>query len=185
MRGTKRAETKVKMLEAAGRRFRTQGYSVGVDGLAKAAGLTSGAFYSHFRSKAGAFREVVVAGLQLLRSAVEHIQSEFGEDWQQRFAAFYFGERLDVELSEACALPTFSADVARADDETRDAFEAELREIVDVLARRFEGTKQEARAKAWVLLALSAGGASMARAVRDPKLEAEIRAAVEAAAREG
>jgi len=44
-------ETRRKMLEAAGRGFRSHGYSgIGVDGLAKAADVTSGAFYSHFGS---------------------------------------------------------------------------------------------------------------------------------------
>jgi TetR/AcrR family transcriptional regulator, transcriptional repressor for nem operon len=46
-----------RLIEAAGRGFRTSGFGgIGVDGLAKAAGLTSGAFYIHFSSKREAFR---------------------------------------------------------------------------------------------------------------------------------
>ena len=41
-----------KMVDAAGRGFRKNGYGgLGVDGLAKEAGVTSGAFYGHFKSK--------------------------------------------------------------------------------------------------------------------------------------
>jgi TetR/AcrR family transcriptional repressor of nem operon len=44
------------MIAAASRGFRSNGYAgIGVDGLAKAAGVTSGAFYSHFGSKDAAF----------------------------------------------------------------------------------------------------------------------------------
>ncbi len=45
-----------KMIQAAGAAFREHGVGgVGVDGLAKAADFTSGAFYFHFRSKLDAF----------------------------------------------------------------------------------------------------------------------------------
>jgi TetR/AcrR family transcriptional regulator, transcriptional repressor for nem operon len=50
-----------RLVEAAGRGFRAGGFGVaGVDALAKGAGLTSGAFYAHFDSKAEAFRSLPI-----------------------------------------------------------------------------------------------------------------------------
>lgn len=68
----KKEETRARILAGAGRAFRSQGYGgSGVDGLAQAAGVTSGAFYAHFSSKADAFRESVVAGMRELEAGIE------------------------------------------------------------------------------------------------------------------
>jgi AcrR family transcriptional regulator len=63
-RSEQKEQTRQRILEAAGRSFRKGGFGgIGVDGLAKEAGLTSGAFYVHFGSKAEAFRESVQQGM--------------------------------------------------------------------------------------------------------------------------
>ncbi len=64
-------DARTRLVEAAGRGFRTGGFGgTGVDALAKGAGLTSGAFYAHFDSKAEAFRLVVSDGLATLRNGI-------------------------------------------------------------------------------------------------------------------
>jgi AcrR family transcriptional regulator len=176
------ANARERLLDAAGRGFRVGGFGgAGVDGLAKQAGLTSGAFYAYFGSKADAFRLALVDGLQLLRNGIERFKREHPADWQPRFVDFYFGTRMKVPLEEACALPTFTADAARSDQATRASYEAELRSLVDSIAEGLSG--DDARLKAWHLMAVLAGGAGMARAVTDKKLRAEILAAVAQAAR--
>jgi hypothetical protein len=70
--------------------------------------------------------------------------------------------------------------VARADGATRGAYESELEAVVVAVARGLGGRR--ARARAWALLATLAGGAAMARAVRDPRTRAEIVAATRRAA---
>jgi AcrR family transcriptional regulator len=71
------------MLEAAGRGFRSQGYDgIGVDGLAKGAGVTSGAFYAHFGSKAAAFDAALAAGLDEVIAAIPEYQLKYGDAWQ-------------------------------------------------------------------------------------------------------
>ena len=178
-----RTGARERLLDAAGRGFRVGGFGgAGVDGLAKEAGLTSGAFYAYFGSKAEAFRQALVDGLQFLRRGVERHQSESPADWQSSFVDFYFGPRMKVPLSEACALPTFTADAARADEATREAYETELRSLVDAVAKGLSGT--DARLKAWHLIAILAGGAGMARAVTDKRMRAEIIAALARAAKE-
>ena len=63
-KGVDKAETRRKIIDAAGRGFRKHGYAgIGVDGLAKSAGVTSGAFYAHLGSKNGAFEVALEAGL--------------------------------------------------------------------------------------------------------------------------
>lgn len=165
-----------RLLEAAGRGFRVGGYGgIGVDGLAKEAGLTSGAFYAHFDSKADAFRGAIVEGLRGFTAAVVQFRERFGAGWREAFVDFYLVDRMAVELCEACVLPTLTADATRADEATREAYEAELRGLVDVVAEGL-GT-DDGRERAWALLAVLSGTAAMGRAVRDVKLREEILAA--------
>ena len=58
-----------RLIEAAGRGFPHWFGGIGVDGLAKAAGLTSGAFYIHFSSKREAFRFAHHEGFEFFHAA--------------------------------------------------------------------------------------------------------------------
>lgn len=183
-RAGQKEESRGRILASAGRGFRSRGYgALGVDGLAREAGVTSGAFYAHFKSKAAAFREAVVAGMEELRAGVERLRVTRGAAWRAAFVDFYLGDRRTCDLSESCALQSLTGEVARADDYAREAYEAELRRVIAAAA---DGMDAPAAADRWAdataLLALLAGGVSMARAVKDPKLSEEIAAAVRRAA---
>jgi AcrR family transcriptional regulator len=177
-------QTRERIMDAAARVFREDGFGgAGIDGLTKAAGVTNGAFYGHFKTKTDAFREAVVAGLNGLRTTISAFRAEHGAAWIPAFARFYLGPRQEVPLGEACALPTLSPEVMRADPETRTAFSAGLQALIDaVAAGRPEpdaGARQDA---AIVMLALLAGGAMLGRAVNDPALAARINRTIERAA---
>ena len=89
----KKAQTRQRILDAAGRGFRKGGFGgVGVDGLAKEAGVTSGAFYVHFDSKAAAFRESIIQGMSDVDGAIRQFQTEHGRAWWPTFVRFYFGD---------------------------------------------------------------------------------------------
>src|SRR4051794_23105170 len=114
--GSKKQETRARIVAGAGRAFRSHGYGgAGVDGLAKAAGVTSGAFYAYFKSKADAFRESVVAGMQDLERGILAQRASGGSAWLERFVEFYMGERRTCALDESCALQSLTGEVARAD----------------------------------------------------------------------
>ncbi len=171
-----------RLLEAAGRGFRVGGYGgIGVDGLAKEAGLTSGAFYSYFGSKAEAFKVALIDGLGVLRAGIGRIRTQSPDAWQKVFVDFYLNDRMQVDLAESCALPTFMGDAARADPETREAYSAEIIRLRDEMAQSLSGDDREHRAL--VLMSLLAGGAGLARAVNDPDLRGAILAAVADAAK--
>jgi AcrR family transcriptional regulator len=180
----KKEESRARILASAGRGFRRQGYGgLGVDGLAKEAGVTSGAFYTHFKSKAEAFREAVVVGMRDLATAIERARASMGAGWLQAFIDFYVTDRRTCDLAESCALQSLTGEVSRADDDVRDAYEAELRTVIDAMAAGLGcETDTGRRADATALLALLAGGVSLARAVKDPALGEEIAASVRRAA---
>ena len=165
-----------RILEAAGRGFRLRGYGgIGVDGLAKEAGVTSGAFYGHFRSKEEAFQAAVTAGIDDFRAGVEHFRAENGTDWVQVFARWYLGRAYIEDIAGSCALPSLSPDVVRSDDGVRRAYEAELKKLAEAVAAGLPAASVEQKAQdAWVFLALLAGGVTLARAVEDEELAKKI-----------
>lgn len=173
--------TRQRILNAAGRGFRKGGFGgIGVDGLAKEAGVTSGAFYAHFDSKAVAFREAVAAGMAELKDGVRHCQAEHGTAWWPEFVRFYLGAKRRCELPESCALQSLAPEVARSDAGARAAFEADLREVAALIAAgpTSVGAPTDVAA-ALTALATLAGAVTLARAVDSPELADHIAAATE------
>jgi TetR/AcrR family transcriptional repressor of nem operon len=172
---------RAKILAAAGRGFRRLGYGgIGVDGLAKEAGVTSGAFYGHFASKAEAFEAAALAGLVGLRESIRGLQADDGDGWLAKFVDYYLSTKRTCELGESCALQSLTPEVARAGSETRTAYAAELARVVDAVAAGIPGTPAARRKLAWTILAMLAGGVTLARASDDARLGAQLAAALKA-----
>jgi TetR/AcrR family transcriptional repressor of nem operon len=183
-----KAEARTRIRDAAGRGFRRLGFGgIGVDGLAKEAGVTSGAFYGHFPSKAEAFKVAAVAGLVELREAVESLQANEGAAWLEKFVDFYVNVRRTCDLGESCALQSLTPEVARADRDTKAAYEAELVRVVEAVARGLSmqglsnGTLSTRRKTAWAILSVLSGGVSIARSTVEPKLGSQVGAAIKGA----
>jgi TetR/AcrR family transcriptional repressor of nem operon len=172
------------MVAAAGRGFRRKGFGgIGVDGLAKEAEVTSGAFYGHFASKEAAFEAAVAAGMNDLSAGVRTFREQHGAKWLERFVDFYLGERRTCDLGEACALQALSPEVSRGSEAAKAVFEQHLLDVLKATADGIEGrTPQERLDRAWGLLSLLAGGVTLARAVADPAQSKAIASGVRKAA---
>jgi AcrR family transcriptional regulator len=180
-RGQKKEETKADILQSAMRGFRSRGYGgLGVDGLAKEAGVTSGAFYAHFKSKAAVFREAVTVGMDDMRASLSRLRTQHGDRWREVFRTGYLDDRRRADLAHSCTFQSLTGEVARADDESRRAYEAKLKDVLSVMDSPGEGAMR--RQDAIALLAMLSGGVSMARAVDSPEFADEIAAAIKAAA---
>ena len=174
---SQKEESRARILEAAGKMFRRHGLGgIGVDGLAKAAGLTSGAFYVHFKGKAQAFHEVALEGLTELLDGVRAVQAEHGEQWLPVFVDFYLGFKRTCELDSACGLQALTPEVSRADVEFKIRYEAVMLQIVEAVAQGLperEGAPSR-QDRAWSLLALLSGGVTMARSLGQQQASDEI-----------
>ena len=182
-RSEQKVQTRQRILESAGRGFRKAGFGgIGVDGLAKEAGLTSGAFYVHFDSKAHAFRESVAQGMAELRGGVLYFQEKHGRAWWPEFVRFYLGYKRTCDLSDSCTLQSLSPEVGRADAAAREAFEAGLREVAAALV----GGPASPRAPrdldaACAALSMLIGAVTLGRAVGSARLSQQIAESAEAA----
>jgi len=181
---TKRQKTHAKMLDAAGRSFRSHGYAgIGVDGIANAAGVTSGAFYAHFGSKDGAFQAALAAGLDEVIEAIPQFQQQHESKWVSAFANYYLGQPHQDDLAGGCAMTTLTPEVVRAKPELQKIYQTKMKNIVRLLAIGLAGdTQQHKEANAWAMLATLIGGLNLLRAVADKKMAKQMASSIKTAA---
>jgi TetR/AcrR family transcriptional regulator, transcriptional repressor for nem operon len=165
-------ETRRRIVEGAGKGFRKGGFGgIGVDALAKEAGVTSGAFYVHFKSKSDAFCEAIAAGMADLHAGILAFQEQEGTNWWPAFVHFYLGPKRQSALADSCALQCLAPEVVRADPATREVFENSLRMVAQAI---LEGPPSAARPQspdaAFAALATLAGAVTLARAVATPDI---------------
>ncbi len=181
---TKKQQTHKRMLDAASQSFRSSGYAgIGVDGIAKAAGVTSGAFYAHFGSKDKAFSAVLEAGLDEVIETLPNIQKDAGSGWVKAFVDYYMGRDHREDLACGCAMTTLSPEVVRASPELHAAYEAKMKIIVNLVANGLKGSSSDERlSRAWAMLGILIGGLTMARAVKTRKATEVIASSIRDAA---
>jgi len=181
----KKEETRARIIEAAGKGIRQHGYGgIGVDGIAKEAGVTSGAFYGHFGSKEKVFEASVSAGMKDFVDGVHFWRESKGDKWLNPFIDWYLSAERCQDIAGSCALPGLSADVARAEKNVHAAYEEQLVALIDAFADGIPGRTKPARKKtARALLAILAGAVMMTRAIESEALAEEIAKAARLAAK--
>ncbi|WP_168378856.1 TetR/AcrR family transcriptional regulator [Acinetobacter cumulans] len=158
------------LLNITGQIAKKNGFAAtGVDSLMKAAGVTSGAFYSHFSSKQ-----------DLLKALVEYELQQSFNMWQSNphhNAADWINFELDRYLTpshlehpeQGCVLPTLATEVARADDTIKQAYEKEL-----LRGHALFSAHLASEEKAWAIMSQLVGAVLIARAMHDPELQKSI-----------
>lgn len=170
-------QTAANILAAAERGFRLGGYGgIGVDGLAQEAGVTSGAFYKHFRSKAAVFEAAINAGMQRYLDNIETAD----EKWLEALADYYLGREHRRNIAEGCVVTGLSSEVARSSEQVRIDYQAGIEKVADKIAGGLTGAdEEERRQRAWIILAMLAGGVLLSRAVHDEIVADDIASAVQ------
>ena len=181
-RAESKQESLDKILDAAARRIREEGLDgAAIVSVMRDAGLTHGAFYSHFSSKdelaGAAFARAITTGRP------QWIKPMRGESWRERLSSLakrYLTTAHRDDLSTSCGFATLSSDAAHASHQFRASYEHELRESLAAICDGDDDRLDDAIA----LMAVCVGGMALARAVADPKFSGRIlRVAREAAAK--
>ncbi|MFK8068787.1 MAG: TetR/AcrR family transcriptional regulator [Gammaproteobacteria bacterium] len=183
-KGIDKEETRRKIVAAASQGFRKHGYGgIGVDGLAKSAGVTSGAFYSHLGSKDGAFNIALTAGLDEVIDSLPKLQKKHGAAWVEAFAEYYLSKHHRGDLESGCAMATLTPEVVRFGDEMHEIFEKKMFVIVDLIAQGLAGDSDEiCHSRAWSMLGILIGGINIARGMKSTKASETVADAIKIAA---
>lgn len=176
----KRKNTRHKIVTAASKGFRSHGFAgIGVDAIASAAGVTSGAFYSHLGSKKGAFEAALNYGLDEVIEAVPNFQKQYGVKWVDEFIEYYMSLEHRNNLESGCAMTTLSPEVVRTDSDIHDIYEKKMKMIIELMSRGLdEGNKKEKLQRAWSIIAGLIGGLTLCRAVNSKETIQSLRLSI-------
>lgn len=170
-----------RILDIAARKFRTDGIAAtGLAGIMSDAGLTNGAFYPHFKSKAALVGESVSAALQEQSEQVAAMLAAGGTDLV-----------IDTYLSAAhrdspgigCASSALLPELGREPAETRHLYTGQVLSLVQQVADHLDPQIVDRHGVATAIFAMLVGTLQLARAVDDKDLSDRILAAGAATAR--
>ena len=171
------AKTRERIVTAAAAEFRQHGIAAtGLDDLMKAAGLTHGGFYRHFKSKQQLVAEACSAAVATTAGrAASGVSRERGRKGLETAVADYLSAEHRDNPRDGCPLAALGSEMARADPQTRAAATAGFLKLVDALAGGFdEGTPDEARRRATVAALTMIGAVTISRVVTDQALSNAI-----------
>ena len=166
--GQKTINTRAAILEAASKKLKKEGFNgAGVDGLAAAAGVTSGAFYAHFSNKEDLLKEVIYTYLgapyvQEDREGVDARKKQLKE-----FLKVYLTLDHCSSPEKGCVMPTLSADVSRASMGVRKVYQDRMVNLVEKISKVVHGSPAKKRKQAWSVLAMMIGAVTIGRALPD------------------
>jgi TetR/AcrR family transcriptional repressor of nem operon len=173
-------QNRERILEAAGRLFRERGFeAVGVADVMKAAGLTHGGFYGHFKSKDDLIAQAAgdVAGPVLDRW--RQVAETQGPEALATLAGFYLNEAHRKAPENGCLAAALGPEIARQPASARGAVTASVERVLDLLQTVAPGRSQAARRKRAIAAYASWIGAMvLARMSDDEGLSNEILQAV-------
>jgi TetR/AcrR family transcriptional regulator, transcriptional repressor for nem operon len=161
-----KALAKAAIVTEAARVLKKNGFhGVGVDGLAASAQVTSGALYSNFANKEAVLEEVVATQLGVEFAGLADREPAERRRMLEEILRLYLSDQHRKDAAHGCVMPALSADVARAADAVREAYQRRIIEVVALLAPAMSGTPQEQQRQAWSLVASIVGAITIARAL--------------------
>jgi AcrR family transcriptional regulator len=178
--GSKKEQTRERIVRAAARAIRKHGYEgVGVADVMKQAGLTHGGFYAHFESRDA-----------LLAAAADQAGAETIEYLARAVAAAKPGQELTALVytylsdqhvaapEQGCVIAAAGSEAPRQQAEVRRAASRRIKDLIGLIERQFpEWGRSAAHDKAMGIAATLVGALVLARAVDDAQLSSRVRKA--------
>jgi TetR/AcrR family transcriptional regulator, transcriptional repressor for nem operon len=164
-----------RIMAVAMERFKTDGIAAsGLAGIMSEAGMTNGAFYPHFKSKATLVRETIQAAVE---AQCDQMRTLIGEGGPERVIDAYLSPEHRDAPGLGCASAALLPEIAREPIETRQAYTERQLALVEVMAGALPDHAPDAQGVAIGIYATLIGTLELARAISDPELSRRILAA--------
>lgn len=160
-------KNRTRLVDAAAKILREQGIEgVGVDALAKAAGVTHGGVYSHFKSKDDLAAAAVERALEVAAAEWrEFVEAEGGADAFPRMIRSYVSRSHRDNPGSGCSITSLGAEATRGGKKLRDTFARGVSNLVEEMQKANPAeTSAQAREQAIVNVATMIGAVVMSRA---------------------
>jgi TetR/AcrR family transcriptional regulator, transcriptional repressor for nem operon len=177
---TKKQETHDRIVRTAATAIRKHGFhGVSVADIMEEAGLTHGGFYAHFDSRDAMLAEALDAGanesLDRLGKAADAAKPD---DALEATIDAYLSDRHVEHAEHGCTLAGLGSETTRQSAAVRRVATRRTREMADLIERQMTGWGKASRHEdALAVMSTMVGALMIARAVDDPQLSKEIRAA--------
>lgn len=172
--------THERLVEAASQQFRAHGGDgISIANLMDELKLTHGGFYRHFASKDDLYAEALVFSFgQKRASLLEAAPTGTRSSQLKAIIDRYLSLEHCANRADGCPVAALSAEIARQPAVVREAFDQGLRTYMAQISPLLPGaTEDERQRNALVLFSGMVGALSVARAVADQALQAELLAA--------
>ena len=166
-------QARSKLLHSGGRHAKKHGFSAsGVQGLAAAAGVTTGSLYKHFSSKDDLFSAIIEEELAIAAGMYEGLEAASPKQAMDALA-HYLSIRHVKHPDKGCPLPSLTPEIARAGKVVRATFQSGLQELHSRVSKVVGESDH-----AWTLIAQNVGAVMLARAMLNEAAQAELLEAV-------
>ncbi|MFE2491958.1 TetR/AcrR family transcriptional regulator [Streptomyces mirabilis] len=167
--------TRQRIIETAGRRFKRDGIDgSGISTLMKDAGLTNGAFYTHFTSKDDLVAIAVADQLQAQNAnIVAHAAP--GRAGLEQIVRWYLSAQHRDSPDDGCPSAALLDEIGRGTDRTKKAYTDGVLIVTDGIAARLAPDDPiSVRTRTLGAYAMMAGTLQLSRALADQQLAAEL-----------
>jgi TetR/AcrR family transcriptional regulator, transcriptional repressor for nem operon len=170
------------IMKVASERFRCDGIAAsGLASVMSDAGLTNGAFYAHFESKAELVRETVAAALGDLSKQIEEAMAAGG---LSAAVATYLSSAHRDDPAHGCSFAALLPELARQPAEARQVYTEHFLALVRQLASALPQQIGDSEDKAMAMCATLIGTLQLARVLEGTDLSARmLKAGADAALR--
>ena len=170
-----------RIMEVAAERFRCDGIAAsGLAGIMSDAGLTNGAFYPHFQSKAELVRESVTSALE---DQSHRLQDAFAAGGLEAVLAVYLSAEHRDNPGSGCVSAALLPELARQPPETRSLYASRFLTMVHQMASSLPPQTPDPEGVALSVYATLIGALQLARATQGTALSDRILSAGADAAR--
>ncbi|TGU00858.1 MAG: TetR/AcrR family transcriptional regulator [Mesorhizobium sp.] len=161
-----------RIMDVATERFRSDGIAAsGLAGIMGEVGLTNGAFYPHFPSKAALVRESVAAALEVQATQIQELLAAGG--LSMAIDAYLSAEHRD-NPGKGCASAALLPEIAREPAETRQVYAEHLLKLVRQVAAELTPDARDPEGVAFGVFATLIGALELSRAVNGTELSDRI-----------
>lgn len=171
-----RARTKKMIVDAARKQFNLNGFDgVSIDQIMKAAGLSRGGFYHHFKDKEQLFSDAVESFRDDLSNVTDAETDITGHAFIRAFMNGYLDQTQIVPGESNCPMIAVPSDVSRCGPEVKQSYQRVLESMFDLFQGNLDlPSEKRNREIALTLCIITVGGMVLTRAIDDSKFQDEL-----------
>lgn len=172
---THKAVTRQKILDSAISLFSTRGFDqVSIDDLMIHAGLTRGAFYSHFKNKQAVYSKAIIAGAKKSRIMRSKPTNMNDTEWTKDLLFGYISEaHINQEISP-CPLAFLVTDIANNETEVKTTYTRMFKYLNKAIQTQLKENPKQCEEDILATIAMMIGAVAIGRTLTDENMTKKL-----------